>query len=523
MKRLLPTLLVLLLLAFIFINGAASVQGKSFTYDEPDHLRYGQNILAGDSTRFDDSKMPISALNALPQKLAASLPASAFRLWLSDPLTGRWVTLFASVLLAWLVFFWARRLYGLWAGLLALFLYVFDPNLTAHAQLITTDLYAAAAITLAAYALWRFCRSRTWANAAFSALTLGLAQIAKYTGVYLYLLFPLLVLLYDAPHLLRLLRRSKRPKYRLSLLRGLQKSAGFALLVIITNLLIINSAFLWRGSFTSLGDYRFRSALFQQVQNRLVPLAALRLPLPYPYLEGLDWVFHKERTGEGYGRIYLLGQLKESGSGFPGYFLVAYLFKVPLGMQAMALGALILYLKSFSWRRFRRVELFLLAPILFFMLYFNFFFKAQIGIRFILVIFPFLHIFTARLAARGLSSPRSRLLLGALALYLSISVLSYFPQYLAYFNELVPDRRLAYRILADSNLDWGQNQPLLQAYLAAHPAARFEPQQPTAGTVVVSVNDLVGIISPPQRFAWLREHFKPVGTIGYSYLVYAVP
>jgi hypothetical protein len=58
--------LVVLLLAVLFALEVASMQRLTVTYDEWAHLRYGQNILNLDSTRFDDSKMPFSALNALP-------------------------------------------------------------------------------------------------------------------------------------------------------------------------------------------------------------------------------------------------------------------------------------------------------------------------------------------------------------------------------------------------------------------------------------------------------------------------
>ncbi len=44
-----------------------------------------------------------------------------------------------SVGLAWLVLRWATDLWGALGGLLALSLYVFDPNVTAHAELVTTD------------------------------------------------------------------------------------------------------------------------------------------------------------------------------------------------------------------------------------------------------------------------------------------------------------------------------------------------------------------------------------------------
>jgi hypothetical protein len=109
-----------------------------------------------------------------------------------------------------------------------------------------------------------------------------------------------------------------------------------------------------------------------------------------------------------------------------------------------------------------------------------------------------------------------------LTLYLVFSVLSYYPQYLAYFNELIWDRKTAYQYLSDSNLNWGQGKYYLQDYFSAHPDAVYEPEKIQSGLIIASPDDLVGVTDDPQKFAWLRENFKPVGTVAYVYLIYDV-
>jgi hypothetical protein len=47
----------------------------------------------------------------------------------------------------------------------------------------------------------------------------------------------------------------------------------------------------------------------------------------------------------------------------------------------------------------------------------------------------------------------------------------YAPQYLAYFNELTGGPAGGNRVLADSNLDWGQDLPRLAAWQRRHPEA----------------------------------------------------
>src|SRR4029079_10275645 len=106
------------------------------------------------------------------------------------------------------------------------------------------------------------------------------------------------------------------------------------------------------------------------------------------------------------------------------------------------------------------------------------------------------------------------------AAWLVVSVLSWHPFYLSYFNELLSDRRQAWRILADSNLDWGQSERYVKRWLAAHPRAILEPPRPRTGIIVIRANFLVGVLGD-DRFAWLRR-LDPVDQVATSYLVFDV-
>src|SRR5262245_47471787 len=105
---------------------------------------------------------------------------------------------------------------------------------------------------------------------------------------------------------------------------------------------------------------------------------------------------------------------------------------------------------------------------------------------------------------------------------LIVSVLSYYPHFLPYFNELVWDRSKAYTVLADSNIDWGQNAWYVSRYHDTHPGVIDEPDAPTAGTILVHVNALVGITADPNKFRWLRERFAPVDHVAHGTLVYRI-
>ena len=491
----------------------------SSTADEFDHLKYGMRILSLNSTRFDDSKMPITALNALPAKLASKLPSGGISDFLSQLIVARFVTILFSALIALLVFHWSRSLYGFAGGLAGLILYVFDPNIIAHSQLATTDIYVTGMTVLSCYWLWRYANSSRIRDGLMCALVLGLSQLAKYTALVLVPLFLIMLCAHDWSVLM-----SEYPQKTIvvigSVLRKLVINAAVAAAACIV---IINIGFLFNHTFLPFEVYKFQSQTFKSLQIDAGRLGLVPVPVPYPYLQGLDRITYRESTGFGYGKIYLLGNLK-AGEGFKGYYFIASLLKVPIATQLVLIASIVFYFVNQKRRQtFFVNEQFLLVPVLFFTIYFNFFYNAQIGIRFYLIIFPLLYIFTGGLFKDWNQYSKSvRSIFLILTLYLIASVLSYFPQYLAYFNELVPDRRMAYQYLSDSNLNWGQGKYYLQDYLTRHPNAVYEPDQVQSGLIIVSPDDLVGVTDDPRKFAWLRENFKPVDTVAYVYLVYDV-
>ena len=491
----------LLLLALVL--ALTSISRASLTYDEAVHYRYGAQLLRGDAARFDDSKMPVSALQALPGRVADLLPAGAWRERLAAEEAGRFVSILILVGLHALVYRCALVLYGPAGALLSLSLSVFDPNLLAHGRLVTNDVPLSAAVLLACFAFRNAVVLRGRRRWVLAALAFGLAQVTKYTAAYLVPVFLLVVLV----------RVRSRPT-----MSDVRRFVLGVLLFVAVGLVVVNGAFLFDRTLTPLGSYPLKSAGFVRLASFLGPLASAPLPLPYPYVEGLDWVLAKERAGVGY--IWLLGELR-GGTGFAGYFLVAWLLKVPLATQALLLAALAAWLAGPRRARFRDDEVFLLVPAGFFLAYFGLVSQAQWGVRFLLPIFPLLYVFAGSLLAPG--APRVvRRVAVASVLATAVSVLSWHPHYLSYFNEIVWRRAEAWRYLADSNLDWGQNQWYLDRWLETHPEARVEPRAPKSGLVVVGVNKLVGVFNPP-RYQWLRENFEPVDHIAYSWLVYDVP
>ncbi|MBN2490575.1 MAG: glycosyltransferase family 39 protein [Planctomycetes bacterium] len=508
------------LLAVLCGLNVLSARHKTVTYDEPKHFRYGLQILRGDAARFDDSKMPFSALNVLPCHISTALEPGAWKDWLGDPRNGRLVTMFFSVLLGVLVCGWARALYGHRAGLFALFLYVFSPNLLAHSRWITTDLYAAFTITLALFSFWRFLDRGGARRAVLAGAALGLAQLSKHTAILLYPLLLLIAVVRYAPHVTGALKQRQ--------VRALARMGAGCLkwgaLILLVSLVVINAGYLFHGTGAPLDAYTFRSDLFRELQSRVGFLGGIALPVPRPFLEGLDWTRDNDVTGKGRGPSYLLGETRRGR--FDGYYLVVLLYKIPIPVSLLVGLALVRYVRRRRTFRFSRDEVCLILPAAFFVTYLNFFSSAQLGIRHLLMVLPLLHVLCGSLLRDGTAvGRRLRWAIGMLACYLVVSVMSYYPHFLSYFNELVLDRKMAYRVLADSNLDWGQNEKYAFEYVRRHPGTHLNPKIPFPGRALISANILLGIEKPaeyPHNW-WLRQNLQPVAHVAYSYLVVVIP
>jgi hypothetical protein len=251
-------------------------------------------------------------------------------------------------------------------------------------------------------------------------------------------------------------------------------------------------------------------------------LPALPVPLPYPYVYALITGIVYNATGAGHGPIYLLGDVSQRGWWY--YFFVTFGLKTPLAVMLLLVATIAL---SPRWFRARPLdELALLAAPAVLFAFFSLACTAQLGIRYLLPVFPFLFVAAGKVVA---SAPRRHAVayhaavLG-LVLWAAASVLSFHPHYISYFNELIGDRKNMWKYLADSNVDWGQSNEYLLRYLADQVPGRvvLNPESPTSGRVIVNVNVLVGVSAPREKYAWLRAR-EPARHIAYSWLVYEIP
>ena len=503
-----PRLALAVLSGAFLLLGIRAIGSASPTTDEPGHYRYGHRILRGVAARWDDSKMPVSALNALPCLL---LEKAGSPLRDGDEFSGpcdwtlaRTPTLLGGLALGLAIASWSRALFG-WAGALVSFgLFAFDPNLLAHSGLVTTDVFGALFLLLALRAFARWLETPSPRRGVILGLGLGLASIAKYTAAYLPIIFAVAALA-------RLRAGTREPA------RGLSWLPRIALVVTVA-LVVINLGFLGDGTGTSLRDQNFESPQFRELR-KLPVLARLPLPVPRPFVEGLDRVFHRERSGGGSGNIYFMGELRSPGSeGFLTYFLVIGALKTPLPALLTLILAVPLLLRR-GGTRWSVDEITLASAVVVFSVYFSLFFRAQIGFRHFLVVLPPLFVLAGRVGP-FLARSRTRATLGVIAVGLSAaSVIRHGDDPLSYFNELV-DPTLTYRVAADSNLDWGQSRAQVEAYLAAHRDVLQAPGKPFPGRIIVGANQLTGVVTR-KRMEWLRESgLTPTDHVAFTHFLF---
>ena len=536
-KRLIPRLLLVGLLLLCWALALGSAVQKSSTMDEQNHIARGAAYLGTGDPRLSVEHPPVvNVLSALPAHLLLDLHlpldqwweaaewyhfADNF-LWHANQGPHRIVFLARlpivglGMLLTCLVFRWGQARFGPWSGLLSAGFCALDPNVLAHERLSTTDLGGAFFTLLAVYAFWRLSRRVSLARVLAAGVALGLAFSAKLSAL---IFGPILALVFLVDSLLV-------PGERL---RRLGKRLGLFVPVALISLLVV-----WAGYLFNVG--------------RVDEVGAI-VPAP-PYVRGVRAVLD---LAEGGRSGYLLGEISTEGWWY--YFPVALAVKTPL---PTLLGLLVSTL--LMGRRPRRDDLFVAMPPLVFFLSLTTA-RLNLGYRHLLPVLPFVALHIGRLAEVA-PQPLRRIDLrsaGALglAVWLAVGTLGIYPHFLAYFNPIGGGPTNGWRILVDSNIDWGQdliglrrwmereNVDLVkfswfgsappESYGIAHELLpglphgfelwrdpSFDPDQPEPGVYAISVTNLVGAVLPdPELYQWFLER-SPDERVGYSIYIYRV-
>ena len=485
-KRGMHFYLVIALFAAYFINGLIAIPRNSVTYDEMDHWSYGKRILMRETDKiypFDDaSAMPISGINAIPRAVQQLNNPGLLKTdgGFSDIMNGRYVTLIVCLLTGFFIYSWSKQLFGEKGGLLSLFLFVFCPNLNGHGILLTTDAYTALFTVSTAYYYWKFIKRSGWKYFLAFSISLGLAMIVKYSMLHLYIFLAIVSIF------VLIKRKTIFTGFGRNLIR-------LAVLKIIL-LFIINLGFLFNHPGKSLDEFKMSSQAFTNLQNSFI--GSIPLPLPEPYIVGLDQTIYMNELGAGNPNVsdanYLLGE-KRTGTGFWYYYLVVFIFKTPLTALLILTGAIVFLFVRKKKQGHPSTMLFLLGMICYFLLVLGFQNNVQIGIRHALMVYPLLYVLAGFVVQLPFFQKRTKLFSSLIITYSLATYYYFFPNLISYSNELIPIKKDAYKVMADSNLDFGQGKYALEKYLKEHPDVQIITTQPGSGNFVIGVNDYLDL------------------------------
>ena len=525
----------LFLLLVFGAQGILFIRANSQTIDEAAHLAAGYSYLATGDFRLNPEHPPlIKEFVALPLFLGYGLPFNpdphqwnkedAYAigrhfLYKSTLPADRILALsrlpnllLGGVLLA-LIGWWAYRLWGRRAAMLAMFLASLEPNLVAHSSLVTTDMGVTLFIFLTIYLFWEYVNLPTWTLLTGSGISTGMALVSKFSA---FLVIPMIALIVAVSIFLR--------------------NGPYALLPL--------------GSNQNQPRHKFLHAAL--VISFVLFFALLMIPPAY-FFQGFSYWLH------GFDKVLMHAQgghasfflEKHYYEGQIGYFPIAFFIKTPIGTLALIFASLALC--NFGKPLDMSQAIFLILPVV---LLFGAAIEAKIniGIRHILPVYPFLFVLASRMATLRFRRPSLALLLIGIPLaWTAISSLRIAPHQLAYFNESIGGPEQGYRYLSDSNLDWGQDLKGLKAYIereklpiiylsyfgTAPPAyygIRYQdvaskgalgppppekvPADAPRKILAISAYNLQDVSkadNPLFRWLWTR---RPIAKIGYSIFVY---
>jgi 4-amino-4-deoxy-L-arabinose transferase-like glycosyltransferase len=422
------------------------------------------------------------------------------------------------------IYAWTSKLFGSVAGLFSLALAAFEPNLIAHSSLATTDLYTAAMIFFTVFSFWIW-RQNPDKNKLllFPGLFLGLALLSKSSA---WLMVPVLFVL-----------TIQKPSWK-NVLR-------FAVILLVA-LLVINIFYLFHGAFVDKGE--LITFMLREKAQKFWLLRIILFPFPRLYSFSMLWNLAQSMGGVHPFPFFLNGQY--SNTGFWNYFLYAFLLKTPLPFLLSLIAALLVLFKT-------RQVWFILLPPLFFLFYFSFLNRLDLGLRYVLPIYPFFLVAAGAVVTKLINVPRGKILLVILILWSVVATGRIYPHHLAYFNELAGGSVNGYKHLVDSNLDWGQDLVELKSFLKRYgivsirlsyygmsdpayyginyqylPSPKFQPWTQRhrneenfkleKGLYAISATNIAGIFLQNRDTYEYFRRLEPIDSVGYSILIYEV-
>jgi hypothetical protein len=508
-------LVVGLILVWIFVVSLIVSSQESTTMDEQAHIPSGYSYmkyrdmrlnpehppmlkdLAGIPLQFLNVKFPVddqawqTGINeqwTLGNKFINETPGNN-----ADTITfwSRFPIVLVALLLGFFIFRWTRELAGTAAGIFALVLYAFDPNILGHDHYVTTDIGIAAFIFISFYYFIKFIKRPTWKNTILAGIFLGLAELAKFSAVLLFPFFALVIIIYAI--------FKKKPgfedktlwKYRLA--KFWEYIWKYTVVVIICFILIFGLYLIntWNEPASKIQDVA-NTVFGNQGSGKLAKAIVVGMS-NIPILKGLSeyflgvfMVFVRVTGGNTY---YFLGTVSNHAT--PKYFPIVFLLKETLPFLILMLAASCYTLYQIGkniagktgnfikriWEikvNYVQTSVIQYSMLGFILLYayLSITGNLNIGFRHLFPILPFAYVLVAKKTFEFLHNIKIEhtkktlsLVLAAFTIWIILEPIIFFPSYISYYNEAAGGPKNGYKYVTDSNADWGQDLKRLRNWV----------------------------------------------------------
>lgn len=410
-----------------------------------------------------------------------------------------------GLLAAYFLYRYTKESAGTLAALFAILLFIFDPNVIAHAHYVTTDLGIATAILIATYFFVQFLKHPSTKNLVIAGIILGLAQTVKFSAILILPIFGIMSVLYGLGTAIKL---PWVERFKLAFAYA-KKYVAILLLCFIT-VYAVYLPNVWNMpsvQMNALAEQKFNDNRPAKIFARDAIASMEKIPVLKPfthYTLGVMVVFTRVAGGNVFffNNPFFHDDSREliSTKASPYYFPAVFLMKETIPFLFLLFFSILYSLYRIArlpiWKETisRAFETLLASfhtkvtewTVLGFITLYVFLSvtgNLNIGLRHLFPIILFLYFFVAKMLAqfirRQLHSEEhmapekqlNRRIYSVIGIGFSVWVIVIpffsYPNYLSYFNEAIGSKN-GYRYVTDSNYDWGQDMKRIQAFVAAN-------------------------------------------------------
>lgn len=427
--------------------------------------------------------------------------------------SARILPIILTIFLIILIYAWAAELLGRWWGLLPAILFGLSPIVLAHGHYVTTDIGATFGIVLSSYYFTKFILSPSRRRLFGAGLAFGIAQLMKFSAVLLIPYFIILIIFLFASSVAYdwQATESGAKLKRFSIRAWHYIQSVFAVFAIGYIFVVYPIYFLFTFNYPTerqVADTEYTLNSFAsgptpsgQICKPVRCLADIDIwmsknPVTKPFAEyGLGVLMVMQRSNGG-NTNYFMGDVSSAGSA--SYFPIVYSLKETLPTLFIVLLGILMTIITivekfriglantvrYFFKNYLVTSFVEFSMIVFILFYWAYSMKSplNIGIRHLLPTFPFIYIFASSAIEGWLNDAEKtktakntslehkanfvlRMLFPALLFWFVLETAFSAPYFLSYFNEFGGGVSGGYRIVTDSNYDWGQDLSRLRDFV----------------------------------------------------------